>query len=265
MAANNTKIAWTEKTLNVAVGCDRVGADTECEHCYAAQDACRRADKPRFPLYEGVIKRPGAKGRAFDWSGKVNIDWNKLKDISRLPSGCKVFINSMSDTFHRKIPDDFIRALFHAMAKRPDVVFQILTKRSERAVELAPSLTWTDNIWMGVTAGMKTSLNRLDDLRKIPAKIRFVSAEPLLEEIDLTPWLADGTLSQVLVAGESKSGFRPMDDAWVRKIRDACILYNVPFLFKQRAGFKPEKLPELDGQVWEQYPAVAGSGIEILS
>lgn len=256
MPANTTTITWTQKTLNVAVGCSRVGKDTECEHCYAARDACRRADKPEHPLYKGVIKQPGPGGRKYDWSGRVNYSWDKLLEIGRIRKGSKVFINSMSDTFHDKIADEFIKALFVAMAKRPDVVFQILTKRSKRLAQLAPSLTLADNIWIGVTAGMTKSLDRLDDLRRVPAKVRFVSAEPLLENIDLLPWLEDGTLSQVVVGGESKSGFRPMEDKWVREIRDVCVYHGVAFFFKQRAGLKPEKHPELDGVIWEQYPDV---------
>lgn len=263
-AGNSTSIGWTNRTLTIAVGCTRVGKNTECDHCYAVMDGTRRADwskKPHY-LYEGVlVRRSEATGRA-DWTGRVNVDLGRLEAIKHLPAGCMCFLNSLSDTFHTEITDDQIRAMFAAMAARPDVVFQVLTKRSARALALAPSLPWPENIWMGVTVGVKTSLHRLDDLRGMKVlgetgpKVRFVSAEPLVEELDLEPWLADGTLTQVLVGGESKSGFRPLDDDWVRKIRDACKKdgRDVRLFFKQRAGRKPEKKPELDGRTWLEQP-----------
>lgn len=270
-AGNTTKIAWTDKTLSIAVGCTRVGKNSECAHCYAATDATRRAfrknkDDPTvlapLPLYDGVLIRHSPAKGDYDWTGKVNVDLSRLEAIRHLPAGCMCFINSLSDTFHKQISDDQINAMFAAMAARPDVIFQVLTKRSHRALALAPSLPWPENIWMGVTVGVKQSLHRLDDLRGMMAlgergpKVRFVSAEPLVEELDLEPWLADGTLTQVIVGGESKSGWRPLDDDWVRKIRDACKKdgRNIYLFFKQRAGQKPEKIPELDGRTWEEQP-----------
>jgi len=263
-SGNSTSISWTDKTLTIAVGCTRVGKNSECDHCYAALDGTRRADWSKKPhsLYEGVlVRRNPDTGRA-DWTGRVNVDLGRLDAIKHLPAGSMCFINSLSDTYHKEITDDQIRAMFEAMAARPDVVFQVLTKRSERALALAPSLPWPDNIWMGVTVGVKASLHRLDDLRGMMAlgergpKVRFVSAEPLVEELDLEPWLSDGTLTQVLVGGESKSGFRPMDDDWVRKIRDACKKdgRDTCLFFKQRAAMKPDKKPELDGRTWEEQP-----------
>lgn len=251
--ANNTKISWTQKTLNVAVGCDKVSE--ECRGCYAALDACRRADNPRFPLYEGVITRqPNRWGKNHDWSGRVNHSFEKLAEIKRLPANSMCFLNSMTDSFHVELPDEFIVAMFEAMNARPDVTFQVLTKRAQRLAAMAPSLTWTDNIWMGVTVGVNKSKWRLDCLRDVPAKVRWVSAEPLLEAVDFAPWLADGTLNWVVVGGESKSGWRTMEADWVRSIRDACQGHGVPFFFKQWAGFAPEKHPLLDGQLWEQWP-----------
>jgi protein gp37 len=257
MTANRTSIAWTTLTLNTAVGCSWRGP--ECDGCYAALDARRRADNPMFPMYEGVISEPGVAGRKFGWSGRVNYSNERISRIARLPKGSVVFVNSMSDTFHDAIPDEHVRLLFAAMNARPDVTFQILTKRSRRAAAMAKDLSWTPNIWMGVTAGTRKMLSRLDDLREIPAAVRWLSAEPLLEGLDLRPWLEDGTLGWVVAGGESKSGFRPLDDDWVRAIRDACAANDVPFFFKQRAGYRPEKHPELDGLIHEERPSLKRS------
>lgn len=252
--ANDTKISWTNKTLNPAVGCDKVSE--ECRNCYASLDACRRADNPTFPLYEGVVsrKQPNSWGKNHDWSGRVNYSMKKLDEIRKLPPGSMCFINSMSDSFHTGLPEEFIQKMFQAMNARPDVTFQVLTKRAQRLAEMANTLNWTDNIWMGVTVGVDKSRWRLDCLRQVPAKIRWVSAEPLLEEVDYSPWLADGTLNWVVVGGESKSGWRPLKAEWVRAARDACISHNVPFFFKQWAGFAPIKHPQIDGRHWEQWP-----------
>ncbi|HXP98016.1 MAG TPA: DUF5131 family protein [Telmatospirillum sp.] len=248
----STGITWTNQTVNVAVGCDKVSE--ECRHCYAALDACRRADNPIFPMYAGVISRaPNRWGERHDWSGLVNYSFDRLKLIDRLKPGM-CFVNSMSDSFHDRLPDEFIIEMFSRMAARPDVIFQVLTKRGHRLAKLAHRLNWSPNIWQGVTVGVGKSTWRLDQLREVPAAVRFVSVEPLIEPLDLHPWLDDGTLNWVIVGGESKSGWRPMRDDWVRDIRDACVAAGVPFFFKQRAGFQPEKHPVLDGRRWEQWP-----------
>ncbi|WP_417842124.1 DUF5131 family protein [Terasakiella sp.] len=260
---NKTKITWAEKTWNVAVGCDQV--TPECDHCYAMLDANRRFGSDRFPMYEGVLNKDphntggpikAKTGKHYQWSGRVNVNFNKIKEISKLPTNAVVFLNSMSDTFHAQIPDEFLIALFKAMNARPDVVFQVLTKRTARMARLTQKLglEWTDNIWAGTTVGCKESLYRLDWLSKVPAKKRFVSAEPLLHEMDYRKWLADGTINWLIVGGESKSGWRPMSLNWVRTIRDDCKEFGVPFFFKQEAGYAPKKHPELDGVIHEEYP-----------
>lgn len=250
---NNSNISYTQNTLNVAVGCDKQGED--CRNCYACLDACRRADNPKFPLYESVITRePNIWGKNQDWTGRVNFSFDKLKEIDRIASGNICFLNTMSDSFHKELPEDFIRAMFASMNARQDVIFLVLTKRARRLAELAPSLTWTPNIWIGVTVGVENSLWRLKYLRQVPARVRWVSAEPLLEPLDFSPWLEDGTLNWVVVGGESKSGWRPMEADWVRTIRDHCQRFQVPFFFKQEAGYAPAKHPMLDGRVWEEWP-----------
>lgn len=160
----------------------------------------------------------------------------------------------MADIFHDSVPAVFIKQVFDVMNRETQHQFQICTKRAKRMLELAPELTWTPNIWAGVTVEAPEYLYRLDFLRQVPAAIRWISAEPLLEalpNIDLTGigWLVAG--------GESGQGFRPMDPDWVRDLRDQCQRAQVPFFFKQYANNNRgnKRVAELDGVVHHAYPA----------
>jgi protein gp37 len=164
----------------------------------------------------------------------------------------KIFVNSMSDLFHLDVPLDFIRSAFDVMGKAHWHNFQILTKRSERLVQLAPKLTWYDNIWIGVSVENADYTYRVQHLRKVPAAIRFLSVEPLLGPIPRLP-LQD--IHWVIVGGESGPGARPIDPAWVRKVRDRCIAQGVPFFFKQWGGTRKKSTGrKLDGRTWDQMP-----------
>jgi len=166
-----------------------------------------------------------------------------------------IFVDSMSDLFHEDIPFAFIERVFDVMQESKQHVFQILTKRSKRLRELAPDLPWAENIWIGVTLEKNDYLYRLDDLKTIPARIRFLSMEPLLEQIDAID-LDD--IEWVIVGGESGPGARAIKPSWVRNIRDACLKTRTPFFFKQWGGFNKKKNGRLlDNAIWSQMPQIS--------
>jgi protein gp37 len=163
-----------------------------------------------------------------------------------------IFVNSMSDLFHERIPDEFIAQVFDAMRKASWHTFQILTKRHERMVEVGRNLDWPPNVWMGVSIENRRFVHRTDFLRKTPAAVRFVSAEPLLgplEHLDLAEidWLIAG--------GESGPGHRPVREEWLLDLRDQCLDEGVAFFFKQWGGRTPKVGGrELDGRTWNEMP-----------
>jgi protein gp37 len=163
-----------------------------------------------------------------------------------------IFVNSMSDMFHRDIPDEFIQRCFETMRIAKQHTFQILTKRPERVVELAADLSWPSNIWMGTSVESADYTGRIHQLQKVPAKVRFLSVEPLLGPI---PQLPVRGIGWVIVGGESGPGARAMEADWVRQIRDRCIRYSVPFFFKQWGGVQKSRTGRiLDGRTWDDFP-----------
>ena len=247
---NKTKIAWATETVNPFKGCTKVGP--ECKHCYALNWAQRHQGKGSLG-YAGTV----STGKFTGVIGIVDDLIDKLKNVRSE----RVFVNSTSDTFHENVPDQKVVEVFDAMSANPneDTNFLVCTKRSQRMATFSQGYAIPDKVWCGTTVGCKKSLSRLDDLRMVKAKIRWVSVEPLLEPLDLTPWLADGTLSWVVVGGESGNGHRPMDKAWAEDIWRQCQKYNVPFFLKQWSARSPkldvEYPPTIDGQVWHQYPS----------
>jgi protein gp37 len=164
----------------------------------------------------------------------------------------RIFVNSMSDLFHEAVPDDFIRRVFDVMLAAPQHVFQVLTKRSDRVAELAPSLPWAPNVWQGVSVETSRYVSRIHNLKSIPATVRFLSVEPLLGAI---PDLPLDRIDWVIVGGESGGGRRPVNPEWVRGIRDQCLTANVPFFFKQWGGRTPKAGGRLlDGRTWDEMP-----------
>jgi len=217
MAANSS-IEWTETTWNPLTGCTKVSAG--CKNCYAERLAFRlqAMRNPRYrngfalTLHEDLIELPKR--------------WREPRLI---------FVNSMSDLFHEQVPLEFIQRVFATMRACPQHTFQILTKRSGRLRKFASELDWPPNVWMGVSVEDSRVLSRVDDLRRVPAVIRFLSCEPLigsLAGIDL----AD--IHWVIVGGESGWGARPVKIEWIREIFKACRKHNVPFFFKQWGGVR---------------------------
>jgi protein gp37 len=168
-----------------------------------------------------------------------------------------VFVNSMSDLFHDKVPEAFIRRVFGLMRRASWHTFQVLTKRAERLDTLGRKLDWPPNLWMGVSVETRKYLSRLDHLRRTPARVKFISFEPLLER------LGNINLARIdwaIVGGESGPGARPMEKAWVVEIRDQCLANGIPFFFKQWGGINKKKAGRLlDGRTWDGLPAVVAS------
>jgi protein gp37 len=233
--AQGSSIEWTESTWNPVTGCTKVSPG--CKHCYA----------------ERMAMRLQAMGQAnYERGFQVSLHEHALE----LPLGWKkpqtVFVNSMSDLFHDKVPEDFIRRVFDVMRRASWHTFQVLTKRAERMEKLGHELDWPSNVWMGVSVETRKYLCRLDHLRRTPAHVRFISFEPVLEglgEIDLRD------VHWAIVGGESGPKARPMDETWVVEIRDQCLGARVPFFFKQWGGTNKKKAGRvLDGRTWDQQP-----------
>ena len=231
----NSTIEWTEKTWNPTTGCTKLTHG--CTHCYASLMA-RRLQAMGKPAYKDGFKLT------------LHPELLTLPDRWRKPS--IVFVNSMSDVFHKDVPEAFIKEVFQVMERNPRHTFQVLTKRSERLALLAHKLPWPSNVWMGVSVEMDRYYCRIRDLATVPARVRFLSCEPLLGPLANLP--LDG-IHWVIAGGESGQGARPMDPDWVRNIRDQCVDRNTPFFFKQWGGRNKKKAGKvLDGREWQQMP-----------
>jgi protein gp37 len=234
--ATISSIEWTEATWNPVTGCTKISPG--CKSCYA----------------EVMAKRLLAMGQERYRNGfKVTLQ----EDLVTLPLRWQkpriIFVNSMSDLFHRDIPDAYILRVFQTMQQASQHTFQVLTKRSERLRELAPELPWAPNIWMGVSVEDQKRVARIGDLQQVGAAVRFLSIEPLLEEI---PQLPLEGIHWVIVGGESGRAPRPMAEAWVEGIRKQCEEANVHFFFKQWGGRNKKKAGrELNGQKWSAMPS----------
>jgi len=235
--AQKSKIEWTEMTWNSVTGCTKTSAG--CRNCYAER-MTKRLQGAGMPKY--------SKGFQFAVHPEV------LDEPRRWRKPRLVFVNSMSDTFHEKVPLPFLKKLFAVMNECPQHTFQVLTKRPHIAAEHAAQLRWTDNIWIGATVEDRKSLSRIAHVRKIPVAVRFLSLEPLLERI---PCLPLSKIDWVIVGGESGPGARPMEKDWVREVRDRCVDRGVPFFFKQWGGVNKKKAGrKLDGRFWDEMPNV---------
>jgi len=192
-------------------------------------------DKPKYKDGFTLAQHPQTLAEPYQW---------------RKPR--KVFVNSMSDLFHEKMPFDFIQKVFKVMNENPQHIFQVLTKRADILQNYAPLLTWSENIWMGVTVESDQYYSRICALKTIGAKVKFLSCEPLLSSIKNMPL---GGIDWVIVGGESgaKAKVRPIQDDWVREVRDNCMAANIPFFFKQYGGVR-KKQRELDGKEHKEFP-----------
>jgi protein gp37 len=228
---------WTDATWNPVTGCTQVSAG--CDHHYALAFAERFRGVPNHPYEQGFDLR--LLPERLD----LPLRWKKPR---------RIFVNSMSDLFHADVPDDFIRSVFATMVRGNQHIYQVLTMRPQRLARLAASLPWPDHIWIGVSIESNEVAWRADYLRKVPASVRFISAEPLIGPIDQLK--LDG-IQWVITGGESGFGFRPCDPDWVREARDHCVAEQVAYFHKQWGG-RTSKAGgrELDGRTWDEMPAL---------
>jgi protein gp37 len=240
----DTTIEWSEKVWNPTTGCDRISEG--CDNCYALTMAKRLKGMGQAKYQNDGDPRTSGPGFG------ITLHPDELNRPRGWKTGRRIFVNSMSDLFHAKVPVGFIQDVFDVMADTQQHTYQVLTKRSMRLKRLAPQLTWPANCWMGVSVENADHLYRIDHLREVPAAIRFVSAEPLLGPLDGID-LYD--IHWVITGGESGPHARPMEAQWVRDIRDNCIAAGVAFFHKQNGGVHPKANGrELDGREWSEYP-----------
>ena len=245
----DTKIEWSDAVWNPTGGCELVSAG--CDNCYAMRMSGRLQEQG-YPKYAGVVHKPA--GRTV-WTGRVNIDEAALEIPAKWKKPRLVFVNSMSDLFHKDVPYGFIEKVWQVMERHPRHTYQILTKRPRRMMELMQHLPVLSHVWLGVSVEDQRTANvRMSYLRETRALVRFISAEPLLEQISLNLY----GIHWVIVGGESGPGHRPMDPDWARSVRDQCIEAKVPFFFKQVGGRRAKDGGRLlDGRTWDQYPGDA--------
>ena len=236
--ATNSKIEWTEVTWNPLTGCDKISPG--CKNCYA----------------ERLSMRLQAMGcEKYSHGFEMTVHEKDLETPLLMKAPRVIFVNSMSDLFHKDVRDDFILRVFDVMRRAHWHQFQVLTKRADRLVEVGMRLKWPDNVWMGVSVESSAYLHRIEELRGIGAKIKFLSLEPLLEPL---PTLNLTGIDWVIVGGESGPGARPMAEEWAVGIRDQCLSARVPFFFKQWGGFSKKRNGRLlDGRTWDERPAFA--------
>lgn len=238
-----TKIEWTEETWNPSTGCSKVSSG--CKFCYAEVMAKR-------------LKAMGVKGYENGFEFKLMPE--RLTQPLNRKKPTKFFVNSMSDLFHEDMPDDFLNQIFDIIRKTPRHIYQILTKRENRMAAYFNDKLIPKNVWLGVTVeDKKSGLPRIDALRELNASIKFLSIEPLLEDLGS---LNLSGMDWVIVGGESGPKARPMDEKWVHKIKEQCDIFNVPFFFKQWGTWgadmvkrnKKKNGRKFQGRIWEEYP-----------
>jgi protein gp37 len=274
--SGESAIEWTDATWNPTTGCDKVSPG--CDNCYAMTLAKRLKAMGSPPYQEDGDPRTSGPGfLAHEWPNALGWPLHKTKPL-------RIFVNSMSDLFHKNITDGYIARVFAVMAASPQHEFQVLTKRPGRMRSLLSSPRWPeliteadewpaafvdglplglgidperplDNVWLGVSVESADQLFRIDALRRTPAAVRFLSLEPLLGPLN---GLDLNGIDWVIVGGESGPGARPMAVDWARSLRDQCVAAGVPFLFKQWGGRTPKAGGrELDGRTWDEYPTAA--------
>jgi len=243
--SSRTKIEWTESTWNPTTGCDRTSPG--CDNCYALTLAKRlkAMGNPRYQ-HDGNTRTSGP-----GFGLQCHEDLLDVPNRWRAPR--TVFVNSMSDLFHPEVPLSFIQRVFAVMEDTPRHTYQVLTKRSRRLVDVADRLLWPPNVWMGVSVESQNYAFRLDHLRAVPSAVRFVSAEPLLEAIELN--LKD--IDWLIAGGESGHGARPVEESWLTSLRDQCAGTETAFFFKQWGGRSPKAGGRtLQGRKWSEYPII---------
>jgi protein gp37 len=235
-----SSIEWTESTWNPVTGCTKISPG--CDHCYAERLALRLQAMGQPNYADGF---------------KLTIQEHMLELPLRWKSPQVIFVNSMSDLFHKDVPTEYIHRVFDVMVRASQHRFQILTKRSLRLSRLSNALSWQPNIWMGVSVESQNYTFRIDHLRETQAHVKFLSLEPLLGPL---PNLNLQGIDWVIVGGESGPGARVMRSEWVLDIRDQCQAAGVPFFFKQWGGTNKKKFGRtLENRTWDEMPRAAAA------
>lgn len=243
-----TSIEWTDATWNPVAGCTVLTAG--CTNCYAMRMAAR-LEAMGVEKYAGLTRKSGGRAK---WTGKLFLDHKSLSIPATWSKPRRVFVNSMSDLFHSDVPANFIAEVWQVMADTPRHTYQILTKRPDRMMEIVPSLRKLPNVWLGTSVEDSRVICRLDQLRQVPAAVRFVSFEPLIDSVraaDLTG------IQWAIVGGESGPKARDMDPAWVDEIEAMCRRSNTAFFFKQWGGRNKKATGrQLNGRTYDEMPAL---------
>jgi protein gp37 len=234
--ADTSHIEWTDATWNPVTGCTKISPG--CKHCYA----------------ERLARRLELMGQTNYRNGfKLTLQPHMLELPLRWKAPRRIFVNSMSDLFHEDVPIEYVKRVFDVMVRAHWHQFQVLTKRADRLRALNRELPWPANVWQGVSVESERYLNRVDDLRRTNAAVKFLSLEPLLEAL---PSLNLRGIDWVIVGGESGPGARPIDESWVIGIRETCKRAGVAFFFKQWGGVQKSKTGRtLEGRTWDEMPA----------
>jgi protein gp37 len=245
----DTSIEWTDATWNPVAGCTILTAG--CTNCYAMRMAAR-LDAMGVEKYAGLTRKTGGRAK---WTGKISLDRKSLAIPATWSKPRRVFVNSMSDLFHQDVPADFIADVWRVMADTPRHTYQILTKRPDRMMEIVPDLQKLPNVWLGTSVEDDRVLHRIDELRQVPAVIRFISFEPLIGSV------AGADLSDIhwaIVGGESGPKARPMDPTWVDEIERMCRRAGTAFFFKQWGGRNKKATGRtLNGRTYDEMPQAA--------
>jgi protein gp37 len=245
--ADRSPIEWTQATWNPTTGCDRVSAG--CDHCYALTLASRLKAMGSAKYQADGDPRTSGPGFA------LTLHPAALQVPRRWREPRMIFVNSMSDLFHAKVPVSFVRDVLDVIADTPQHTYQLLTKRARRLRRLADTLDWPPNLWVGVSVEDASTLDRVEDLRQVRSAIRFLSCEPLLGPLDD---LRLDRIDWVIAGGESGRDARSVDPMWVRQLRDLVTRAEVPFFFKQWGGRTASSGGRvLDGRTWDEYPVRA--------
>jgi protein gp37 len=242
-----TSIEWTDATWNPVAGCTVLTAG--CTNCYAMRLAAR-LEAMGVDKYTGLTRKTGGRAK---WTGKISLDRKALSVPATWSKPRRVFVNSMSDLFHSDVPVDFIADVWRIMAGTPRHTYQILTKRPDRMIEIVPRLGRLSNVWLGTSVEDSRVLYRIDELRQVPAFVRFISFEPLIGSVagaDLTD------IHWAIVGGESGPKARRMEPAWVNEIERMCRRYDSAFFFKQWGGQNKKATGRvLNGRTYDEMPA----------
>lgn len=252
-----SKIEWTDCTWNFLLGCEKVSPG--CAACYACKEVLRMAGNPNEKVASancGLAYRQG--NGVLNWTGEVRLLPERLGLPFKWTRPKRVFVNSLSDLFHKDVPLAFIQRSFSVMRATPWHTYQVLTKRAERLEELSPEIDWPENVWMGVSVESQPYAVRVDHLRRTAAKLNFLSVEPLLGPVTLDL----SGIDWVITGGESGPRARPFDPAWALAVRDQCLAAGAKFFHKQNGG-RNKKLTGrlLEGRTYDEVPEVAAAPV----